>query len=362
MLRHDLTPNEIGEVVGINRNAANQAVHRARGRLKTAVEARVLWRSGEPACAGLATALETAGVTKFGPEAMRVTTKHAESCAECQERRQTKLEPSRMFAAVPMVVASVLLKQKVAHALSGSGVPMQGSSAAPGASGPNGGNGSGPSSHHRGWRRAGAATGVAIGAFVIVALFPAQLNEVRLTSLTANNTPTSTTVASRPFRRFPTLAVTLPPVTTATTKPRVVVPPPAPPPPAPPPETGTASIFVRPNAAPAPWGSGAVTLSWSSSGGVRVSVSGPGVSSGSPTGSASPCPPAPPTTGGCGMEVLVHLHGHGVRSAGQVLASKFGHAEDDLASLTWKLSSSERAARSPIRIAPGRRRWCAPRA
>jgi hypothetical protein len=322
MLRHDLTPNEIGEVVGINRNAANQAVHRARGRLKTAVEARVLWRSGEPACAGLSTALEAAGVTRFGPEAMRVTTTHAESCVECQERRQTKLEPSRMFAAVPMVVASVLLKQKVAHALSGSGVPMQGSSAAPGATGPSGGNGSGPSSRHRGWRRAGAGAGVAIGAFVIVALFPAQLDDVRLTSLTANTTPTSTTVVG--VTTVPTtpgtLAATLPPVTTATTRPRVVVPPPAPPPTAPPPETGSANIFLNSTQEPAGYPAGRVVLTWSTSGGVSVQVSGPGFGSSAASGSGNPCPPA--RTMGCGVPGGVYTYSVVVRgSAGQTLAS-----------------------------------------
>lgn len=320
MLRHELTPNEIGEVVGINRNAANQAVHRARGRLKTAVEARVLWRSGEPACAGLSTALEASGVTRFGPEAMRVTTKHAESCAECQERRQTKLEPSRMFAAVPMVFASVLLKQKVAHALDGSGVPMQGSSAAPDASGPNGGNGSGHSSRHRGWRRAGAGAGVAIGAFVIVALFPAQLDEVRLTSLTANNTPTSTTVGVTTVPTTPaTLAGTLPSVTTATTRPRVVVPPPAPPPTAPP-ETGTANISLNSTQEPAGYPAGRVVLTWSTSGGTSVQVSGPGFGSSAASGSGFPCPPS--RTGGCGLPGGVYTYSVVVRgSAGQTLAS-----------------------------------------
>jgi RNA polymerase sigma factor (sigma-70 family) len=318
MLRHDLTPNEIGEVVGINRNAANQAVHRVRGRLKTAVEARVLWRSGEPACAGLSTALEAAGVTRFGPEAMRVTTKHAESCAECQERRQTKLEPSRMFAAVPMVVASVLLKQKVAHALSGSGVPMQGSSALPGAPDPNGGNGSGHSSRHRGWRRAGAGAGVAIGAFVIVALFPAQLDEVRLTSLTAKETPTSTTVAA--VTTVPTtLAATLPAVTTATTRPRVVTPPL--PPPLPPPETGTANISLNSTQEPAGYPAGRVVLTWSTSGGASVQVSGPGFGSSAASGSGNPCPPGR-APGACGVPGGVYTYSVVVLgSAGQTLAS-----------------------------------------
>ena len=67
-LRHGLTPAEIGEAVGLNRNAANQAVHRARNRLKTAVEARVLWRSGEPVCEGLGGALTTANVGHFADD------------------------------------------------------------------------------------------------------------------------------------------------------------------------------------------------------------------------------------------------------------------------------------------------------
>jgi len=123
-LRHGLTPAEIGEAVGLNRNAANQAVHRARNRLKTAVEARVLWRSGEPVCAGLAGALAKAEVGHFGADAVRVATRHAEKCAECQERRQTRLEPSALFGAVPFLAVPWLLKMKVAHALSESGVPM----------------------------------------------------------------------------------------------------------------------------------------------------------------------------------------------------------------------------------------------
>ena len=126
-LRHGMTPAEVGDVIGMNRNAANQAVHRVRNRLKAAVEARVLWRSGEPVCAGLAAALTEANVTKFGADAVRVATKHAETCAECQERRHTRLEPSKMFAALP-ILSIPMLKSKIAHALDDVGVPMQASS------------------------------------------------------------------------------------------------------------------------------------------------------------------------------------------------------------------------------------------
>jgi DNA-binding CsgD family transcriptional regulator len=65
-LRHGLTPAEIGEVMGMNRNAANQLVHRLKGRLETAIRARVLWRGGDPACPVLATRLRESGIAAFG--------------------------------------------------------------------------------------------------------------------------------------------------------------------------------------------------------------------------------------------------------------------------------------------------------
>lgn len=277
MLRHGMAPAEIGEVVGINRNAANQAVHRARNRLKAAVEARVLWRSGEPVCAGLAGALEQAGVTRFGPEAMRVTTRHAETCAECQQRRQTKLEPSRMFAAVPMVVVSMFLKEKVAHALSASGVPMEGSSSL--------GDGPSADSPRRGRplvRRVLVGAGVVLGAFVIVGVLAEAVDEVTEASPTARRTVGSTTQATEATTST-TLAVdtTTTLGTTATTQ-TVLAPPPTAPP-----ETGTAFIRVARNAGGR---SASVTVIWGSTGGASVSVSGTGWrGSTAPSGSESVC-------------------------------------------------------------------------
>ena len=113
-LRHGLTPAEVAEVVGTNRNAANQMVHRARNRLGDAIRARVLWRGGEPECGDLADALQEAHVTRFDADAVRVTTAHAETCERCQERRRLRLDPAALFAAVPMIAAPTLLKTKVA--------------------------------------------------------------------------------------------------------------------------------------------------------------------------------------------------------------------------------------------------------
>jgi RNA polymerase sigma factor (sigma-70 family) len=275
MLRHGMAPAEIGEVVGLNRNAANQAVHRARNRLKAAVEARVLWRSGEPVCVGLAGALEQASVTRFGPEAMRVTTRHAETCAECQERRQTKLEPSRMFAAVPMVVVSMFLKNKVAHALSESGVPMDGS-ASLGDEPPS----STPGRGRRMVRHVLVGAGVVLAAFVIVGALAEAVDEVTETSPTARRTvggTTQTTEVSTSTTLAADLTTTL--ATTATTRVVFV------PPPTAPPETATASIS-------AVWSGGPpqARVTWTSSGGVSVSVTGPGgFSSSSASGNGSSC-------------------------------------------------------------------------
>ncbi len=126
-LRHDLAPAEIAEVVEINRNTANQIVHRVRHRLGDAVRARVLWRGGEPVCIDLRAALAGAGVTSFGSDAVRVATAHADDCEECSERRRLRLEPTALFAATPIVVAPVALKSRIADALAGEGVPMDGS-------------------------------------------------------------------------------------------------------------------------------------------------------------------------------------------------------------------------------------------
>jgi len=132
-LRYGLSPAEIGEVMGMNRNAANQLCHRVRQRFATAVRARVLWRGERPACAELSELLSAAGVTTFDAAAVKLADQHAEQCAQCGARRELRLQPSAMFAAVPLVAAPVLLKQQTAHALEASGVAMHGSTYTDGA-------------------------------------------------------------------------------------------------------------------------------------------------------------------------------------------------------------------------------------
>ena len=165
-LRHGMSPAEVGDVLGMNRNAANQLVHRVRGRLDGAVRARVLWRDGAPACPELRASLASAGLDAFDADALKLIERHATSCTTCDERQRTRLAPSAMFAAIPLL-APIVFKQQAAAALAAAGVPMGGSAFAGGAStagggaaggGPGGGGAAGDAGHLSAGADAGAGS------------------------------------------------------------------------------------------------------------------------------------------------------------------------------------------------------------
>jgi RNA polymerase sigma factor (sigma-70 family) len=290
-LRHGLTPAEIGDVIGVNRNAANQAVHRVRKRLRVAVEARVLWRGGEPVCGDLADALAAASVTKFDSDAVRITEAHVETCEQCAERRRFKLEPSAMFAATPFIAAP-LVKQQIAHALSVEGVPL----GTFGASGEAATEESAGAPSRGGQRRvlARVLAGVAAVILVLVAVSVVLAEDTDEAGLRARRAD-ATRESTAPSTTVPATSLTIPiEGSIPTSAPRVVTPPPAPElPPPPPPLPVTGSISIGPSSS-----SGSVflrpTLSWSTADAVSVEVSGPGgFSSTQPNGSASVCPGSP---------------------------------------------------------------------
>jgi RNA polymerase sigma factor (sigma-70 family) len=303
-LRHGLTPAEVGEVIGVNRNAANQTVHRVRTRLRAAVEARVLWRSGEPVCGDLADALTAAGVTRFDGDAVRVTSEHVETCEQCANRRKLKLEPSAMFAATPFIAAP-LIKAKVAHALSNEGVPV-----GPSASARIGGSDDAPDEAELTDQPRGHGTrgriAAGVGALVLVLVGTIALAEdIDETGGRAHLTPRegaelarSTSTTTPPL---PTTPISEGPATTRA--PRVAAPP-APPqpevllPPPPPPPPVTGGISISPAASSSPIFLNPV-LSWNTVNAVSVQVSGPGISSSQPNGSAPVCPGTPTIPAEC---------------------------------------------------------------
>ncbi len=126
---------EIAAELGVTANNAHQLLHRLKGKLGSAIRAWVLWRGAAQACPGLDRAVADAGVTTFGADAVRVVDRHARGCATCDERRQLRLAPEALFAAVPIAVAPPLVKAEAAAALADVGVPMAGSTAAAGSAG-----------------------------------------------------------------------------------------------------------------------------------------------------------------------------------------------------------------------------------
>jgi RNA polymerase sigma factor (sigma-70 family) len=130
-LRYQLTPAEVGQVLDLNRNAANQLCHRVRARFAGAFGARMLWGNGQPKCAALQAELTAAGVDRFGTDAVPLISRHADECLTCGEDRRTRLSPAALFASIPLVPALLSVRSGVAHGLAATGVPMQGSQVAP---------------------------------------------------------------------------------------------------------------------------------------------------------------------------------------------------------------------------------------
>ena len=323
-LRHGLEPAEIGEVLGINRNAANQLVHRMKGRLATAVRSRVLWQGGRPACTELQALLEADGIDTFDAGAVRVADRHAGSCDACSRRRETRLDPAQLFAAVPIAVAPVLLKAKAAAALEAAGVPMGGSTC----TGSGNGRGSAPAAadtgaatSRRGRRRRPSQRAVALTtvAVVVVAFVVAVLavesldHDDPIEAVEAAAVVTTTTVEQERVERSgpttttaPEITITIEPDPTDPATPPnegtppVAVPDPGPtnpggpppqqPPPAPPPAAPTGSLTVSPSHLPPTPSAGGATLSWTTANANSVSVTGSGVSSSAPSGSQTVCP------------------------------------------------------------------------
>ncbi|MBL8775352.1 MAG: sigma-70 family RNA polymerase sigma factor [Acidimicrobiales bacterium] len=351
-LRHGLEPAEIGDVLGINRNAANQLVHRMRGRLSTAVACRVLWQGGRPRCERLRRELAAEGVTSFDARTVRVTDRHAAACDACTRRRELRLDPTKLFAALPIPVVALGVKQQAAAALAGAGVPMGGSTSVgaeasaavtPDGPGPSDGGPGGPAErgpadagrsegtgagseggaspggpgvadrHARRSRRR-TATLVALGVVAILAVLVLGVEALDDGGLGDSQTvadrpepsaTTSTTLGEGTMVLTPLPGADEPPagpdvsdeVTDVVVDPGSggAAPPPGPADPPvvtvpPPPPAPEGALSASPSRVGTVHPNGQVVVSWSSSGATTISVSGPGLSSSSPAGSQGVCP------------------------------------------------------------------------
>ena len=127
-LRHGLEPAEIAEELRITPNNASQLLFRLRRKLREAIGAVLLWREGHPTCVNLAALLEETG--PFDTKVASTIRRHQRDCDECLQQISAQTNPERLFAAVPLAAAPLLLKQRAAQALAQAGVPMTAPAAA----------------------------------------------------------------------------------------------------------------------------------------------------------------------------------------------------------------------------------------
>jgi RNA polymerase sigma factor (sigma-70 family) len=121
-LRHGLEPAEIAEELRITPNNASQLLFRLRRKLREAIGAVLLWREGHPTCANLAALLAETG--SFDTQVASTIRRHQRDCDECLQQISAQTNPERLFAAVPLAAAPLLLKQRAAEALAQAGIPM----------------------------------------------------------------------------------------------------------------------------------------------------------------------------------------------------------------------------------------------
>ena len=241
-LRHGLGAAELAEALGVTANNAHQLLFRLRKRLAAAVRGWVLWRNGRPACDELAGLLRAAGITAFGSAAVAMIERHSDACTGCLGRREQRLAPEAMFAAVPILAVAPMVRAQAASALEAAGVPMQGSSAlGPGGEAGPGPGGAGSDDHPGPKRRRGrgrhrrsqllALAGIIL-ILVVTAIVAEPLGDFEEIGGPADS-PTPTTPATSAATTTSTTAVpssstTAPPATTTTVTTTVTPPPPPP--------------------------------------------------------------------------------------------------------------------------------------
>ena len=128
-LRHGLEPAEIAAELGVTPNNAHQLLFRLRGKLKDAVGAALLWREGRPTCPALASLVPAQG--RFDGPTSALVRRHQKDCRPCTAKLAGQTHPERLFAALPIAVVPLALRDQVQAGLAELGVPVQGVRTAP---------------------------------------------------------------------------------------------------------------------------------------------------------------------------------------------------------------------------------------
>jgi RNA polymerase sigma factor (sigma-70 family) len=116
-LRQGLDGQELADALGVTNNVANVALHRVRSRLEQSVGAVLLAKTSHGECAEL-DALMTDGLN---PLARKRLSRHVKQCTICADRQSSMTSPTALFAATPLALAPMLLRDQFIASLGTSG-------------------------------------------------------------------------------------------------------------------------------------------------------------------------------------------------------------------------------------------------
>jgi RNA polymerase sigma factor (sigma-70 family) len=108
-LRQGLDGQELADALGVAPNVANVALHRVRTRLEQSIGAVLLAKTSKQECAEL-DGLMAEGLN---PLARKRIARHVESCSICDDRRRKMTSPAVLFAATPLALAPLLLRDQI---------------------------------------------------------------------------------------------------------------------------------------------------------------------------------------------------------------------------------------------------------
>ncbi|TQJ00949.1 RNA polymerase sigma factor [Amycolatopsis cihanbeyliensis] len=111
-LRHGLDGAELAEAVGVGAGHAYVLLNRLRGQLERSLGALLIARLGRRDCTGLAALLRDWD-GRFSPLVRKRVARHVDGCETCGERKRRTLSPVALLAAVPLVPAPTLLRDRV---------------------------------------------------------------------------------------------------------------------------------------------------------------------------------------------------------------------------------------------------------
>ncbi|WP_214412194.1 RNA polymerase sigma factor [Sphaerisporangium fuscum] len=113
-LRHELTPAEIGTVLGLTSRQTGSRLARARDHLENAAAAVILARTGRAHCPDLSALLDS--IEGPLPQALRRRlTRHIIGCKECTEGRHRRVSAERLLDIVPVAFPPLSLRRRIAE-------------------------------------------------------------------------------------------------------------------------------------------------------------------------------------------------------------------------------------------------------